>query len=562
MNPLILLIAAITGPPAEPVRVTGPSDVVALVAADLATVSEHRQAGMVYVAVPPWMEANAAARAVTYTMNSVGRASTLVHPDIATDKYLRFDLLKLVDKIEDFADFAGTFSRMALLDPRYYAQVEVVFGVNVNHEAEGGTHFDCPFCGKRHKSSAHGKAVSCLECKKRFRVPSANGKAIEANRQLAPHLGLEQVGGLVLLSGSATPIISADVLIYHGLTQVDDIGFYYELKGIDGLTLDELLETLGVNQKLSEDLLAARFAAMNHSGVTGKVRAVELIQGAVGTVTISLDFADNSDFFAFVEDVAANLEKNPFYNILDFKHDASEVIYEQSNGLHGFWIGDGAGAIADSVPDNIAYAERPRPRTLARGGGFGTARLQPGLDCFVCHAKGTFSGMQPVKNDLASPNGFDIYDDLGQKFTEDAIRILASRYGGTLDRELQLIRDDYSLAMFQLVEAFDVQPETEVVNVVAQDVVGIFHDYNDLVDCQRMLLELGYKFASNPEAIAWLEGYLPRKFGSAVARILDGQAVPRNDANRELAEVAFEIYERERKNQDNVRVINPQEVKE
>jgi hypothetical protein len=170
--------------------------------------------------------------------------------------------------------------------------------------------------------------------------------------------------------------------------------------------------------------------------------------------------------------------------------------------------------------------------------------------------------MQPVKNDLASPNGFDIYDDQGQKFTEDAIRILASRYGGTLDRELQLIRDDYSLAMFQLVEAFDVQPETEVVNVVAQDVVGIFHDYNDLVDCQRMLLELGYKFASNPEAIAWLEGYLPRKFGSAVARILDGQAVPRNDANRELAEVAFEIYERERKNQDNVRVINPQEVKE
>ena len=534
-----MIALVIAGPPEDAVRITAPADVVALIAADYATIPEHDRPFMRYVWLPPWLDTHQAARAVAYTANATSRAAILIEPDVATDVYFRYDLRRLVDDIDDLSEYIRVWDEIALLDPRFYAAVEVLVGVNVKRH-DGHVFFDCPTCAKRYKSTKFGEQTKCLACGTKYAIPGKFA-AIKAGRQLAPHLGLDQIGGLVVLSGVATPVVTADVFVRYALSSIDG-GRYYDLVGIErnprrGTARDAYLRSLGADAKLSEELLALRRVGLSNSGVVGeKPRVVERLQGAVGDVWITYDIEDDSD--------RLDVTKSVFYNLADFvgNHDAEEVISERQNGLHLFALFDARGNLQDEVPG---------PKSLPRGGGSGTKRLNI-IDCTICHA--VEDGLRSAPNHVALylSKRLDVFQVDAHDVLDEKLRKVASQFRGNLDRELQLGRDAYSVATFRVVKNFGIRPEGRPVQSVGADVGHIYNDYRwDRVDPQRAALELGWKCESNEQATRVLNDLLPKTAGTdgisltsfAAGALIDGNSVGRTDFDREYAEIAFEAAE-------------------
>ncbi len=539
MTAILLTLAAIQATEGV-TKVTAPKDAVAVVAADLAATDEHDRPYQRYIWLPPWIETNSAARATVFAVNTTSRASILVQPVIATDVYIRYDLRQLVDDHDDdLARFTRVWDEVSLLDSRFYAAVEILIGVDVVRQ-HGKSFFSCPRCGKRYQTTKTSGLCKCSQCATRFRIPGDHNPKAGHGRQLAPHLGLDQIGGLVLLSGIATPIVSADVFVTYALSAIDG-GRYYDLVGISGLNKRQWLATLGANQKLSENLLALRRSAITSSGVMGdKPRVVERIQGAVGDAYGTYDIADDSD--------RLDLDKHVFYNLAGFvgNHDAEEWIAERQNGLHVFALFDATGVLQTEVPPEIALAHnRPGPRSLPRGGGAGTKRLNI-IDCTLCHASA--DGWQPFANEVADNKRLDVFDDFNGRDRHEILRVLASQYRGDLDKQLADARDDYSLAVFSLVEDFGVTPKDRPVQIVGSDIGDIYNDYYwDRVDPQRAAFELGYDCADNDTATRLLvelvsddtpvEGISFESY--AIGRLKEGKSVRRRDFDRELPEILF-----------------------
>ena len=159
--------------------------------------------------------------------------------------------------------------------------------------------------------------------------------------------------------------MTLDVFLQFSLSVLDG-GEYYNLADVPK-TKAEFLKSIGANEGLSEELLAARRAGMIESQVTGKPRVVQITNSLLGDLWTTFDIADNK----------VGVKNHPIYSLGDFIHDAEEIIWTRSNGMFGYVLFSADGIRQDDVPPEIAHDHtRPAPHT---------SRLESAISCIACH---------------------------------------------------------------------------------------------------------------------------------------------------------------------------------
>ncbi len=252
-------------------------------------------------------------------------------------------------------------------------------------------------------------------------------------------------------------------------------------------------ELIGVNEALSQKVDGDQRIALFTSGVTGKPRRVDRLQGAsgrfgTGAVWQTWDVADES----------VDTTKHPLYNLLDFKSDGGEAIFEKSNGLHGYILYDGTdrNLVTEAPANLVSDSTIPAPPD-----GPGTRRLLPGISCIRCH--GSAEGLQTITNDVTTllKSGTDIVDDLSNLSTPstDTVNRLAGLYSGDFGKRIMLGRQDYTEAVRRatsmpgLLQGMDV---TETSKVVSK----LYNDYSyKRVTTEQACRELGFEPGAQPQ---------------------------------------------------------------
>lgn len=449
----LTLAAALVG--AEPEILHVPADAVVHALADAATLDEDRRLYARWV----WTDGSAKANAaVSFAANTaISKASVPVRlPAVAGGRLVRVELDTLLPKDADLKRAIELWEKQAGQDPAFYVEQQVKTAAYL---ADDGKTYDWKW------AVAFG--------------------------------GWVDLKSAVLLQGltkSAAPIQRAELFITRTLTQVDG-GQYYDWAGIrksqqQGRTdFEQFLEDHGVDKKRAAELRAERRSAIFRSGVTAKPRAIEEIQGLLGTVVWTEDPADNN----------LDPKAHPVLTLLSPKKDAIEAIALRSNGHCSFAIFDGQGKLANSVPDTIAKDHTiPVPFT---------ARLQPAISCIRCHAQG--SGFRTTRNDVnallkGKPEDglkFDIVGDERRGDFRDVVDRLAGLYRGSLDR-LSRARDDYSDAVFLCTGGLSVGEVSGVVQAI--DDGFRFSDVTPATACR----ELGVR-SDDDVAVSMLRTLLP-----------------------------------------------------
>jgi hypothetical protein len=273
-------------------------------------------------------------------------------------------------------------------------------------------------------------------------------------------------------------VVRADWMLARMLTTVEG-GVYYDLSGIEkkptrGTAQDAFLASVGANEQLVRSLDADVRVALFRSSITGKPRRVDVFVGvgsreSIGLVTITHDVTDE-------ERRAAG---HPVKNLLAFIDAGREVIVHRNNGLLAYALFNNAGALVDSVPDNIA-ADHEVPKGH-------TTRLQAAVSCIRCH--GPAGGYQPLRNDVRGlvRRGLVISDQTSKDLAADLDR-LAGLYSGTPDKQLFRAMSDYADAVARATSArFDGKTIAEAVSTT----YGTYR-YSD-VDAVVACRELGYE---------------------------------------------------------------------
>jgi hypothetical protein len=140
------------------------------------------------------------------------------------------------------------------------------------------------------------------------------------------------------LTGSGAAVVRLDWFVAKAVTPPH----YYQLAGIEK-SLAAWYTALGLDRDTVVKLRANHGANLFTSGVTRKPRRLSRYQGPLGGVWQTYDF--------FGDDPAKDPIRNPTF-ALDY--DASEHIAAKSNGLHVFALFNGRGERQDAVPDRIA----------------------------------------------------------------------------------------------------------------------------------------------------------------------------------------------------------------
>jgi len=282
---------------------------------------------------------------------------------------------------------------------------------------------------------------------------------------VSEHIDKTSFAELSLATNSQAPIVNVHYWNFRTTSTIQDKdaagkdtvfstiygGLYYRFAGIrkgfkQGTDEDNLFEQLGIGnvaQKINakavfDKLRSDQRVALFHSAVTGHERAADILKGLTGR--------DSSGLVIITHDrKQANIDhaSNAIANLIDFQDDARELIFEKTNGLHGFAMFNGKGELQDEVPFDVALDYTiPAPY----GG-----RLQS-RGCFVCH--GPSSGWQPLKNDVKTIlsdklNNFgDLLDNV-KRGSADVQRIVGL-YGGDVEfKTLPRARDDYASAVLR-----------------------------------------------------------------------------------------------------------------
>lgn len=244
---------------------------------------------------------------------------------------------------------------------------------------------------------------------------------------------------LIQATGSRTPIVRHDWLQF-----ILNRDKYYQARGIERSNDPKVTDFdlfikkfANVDIKTIESLRSDQKYAMFFSGVTGKPRAVLVINGSASRPGVNQNLLmitqDIND-----EDRAAI--KHPIRSLLDFKPTAREVICEMNNGFHAFSLFNDKGQLQNVVPPNVAKDHTvPEPYT---------AELIPRISCVRCHK--TEGGIRSVTNDVAKLSKvLDILDS--------DIDRLAGLYSGTLDKPFSRARDDYSDQLTILKSQYDLK---------------------------------------------------------------------------------------------------------
>lgn len=305
--------------------------------------------------------------------------------------------------------------------------------------------------------------------------------------------------GLIEATGSQAPVVYLDYFVARGLSTIQDKGLYavlyggryYQLAGIGkgfkkGTDEDNFFESLGIGNveagitadQLFDKLRSDRRAAVFRSGVTGSPRQVAFFKSLVGILVMTRDLKKSS----------IDIGTHPAANLLAFKHDGTEGLFDKSNGLQGAVLFDGKGALVDSVPDDIA-----KDHTVNAPN---TARLESAISCIACHwAKGN-DGWLPFANDVKtikdSGLGLSVLGQVKGQSTFEVIRRLNGLYGADPDSLMKRPRDDLAAAVLAATGPWPgLKSQTDVAKHAGQHLVAVSRGYfHESVTQQRALREL------------------------------------------------------------------------
>ncbi len=300
-------------------------------------------------------------------------------PLVAPEDWERLALIRL--DIGDYGWKRETYGRLSLKDPFFHIHLI--------------------------ESDGHGK--------KQDRVVLAPWLVETAGQKAA-------LDGLVLNTGSQTPVLRADNFFWQTAFQFgQEVGYY----GIQEIKSQKDFEkVVGFNRKDVANFSPGFLAAVGNSGVSRASRRIE-VQDKIGgdwTATFDNDFAVD--------------RANPLrvLDVKNFQFKATEVFAHGSNGLWKVLLADNKGALQDSAPDFIGFNHH------ARGN---DGKIHIYVTCFTCHNKG---GIQPIKDwartlirpplQLASPDPHVLQD-------------LANAYVRRLDARLPPARARYALALIE-----------------------------------------------------------------------------------------------------------------
>lgn len=291
---------------------------------------------------------------------------------------------------------------------------------------------------------------------------------------------------LIRETGLLAPLLHhGDFLRRLSSTVEDEGGVYYHAIGFKrhrkSLSQSEIFANVGLDAALSRKVEGDDRVGIVRSGVTGDPRAVEAIQGAVGSARITYDLNDGK--------TRGNVRQHPLYNLLGIvdKADGKEIIIDRSNGLFAYLLTDGKGNLIDLAPQTLVTDHRvPEPHN---------ANLFPPLSCVRCHA--TSGGVKDCPNDvpvlLSRAGGVDAFDDLRAKSPTEAVDRLAGLYGGNFDRRLTDTRIRFGDAVFAATRGLTAEE-------AGKEWAKQYGDYTyELFDARRQLLYLGYS-ARSPQA--------------------------------------------------------------
>ena len=388
-------------------------------------------------------------RAVWLAINSsLTRTNITIQPQIlAGGKLIAVDLAALAPNASDFRTLLLLVESLALDEPYFHR----TFPVSAHPAVECGRFL---FGGRWHTS-------------RRFVAP-------------AEHLGIGSA--LFDVTGRINPIMRVDHFVVKVMSTTRG-GRYQDFRGWpNGLKLADYLATRGANEKLVSSLGADERVAIVRSGVSGKTRRVDYFYGVGVRPTVGLPLvAITRD----VSDESVDPNADPFYNLLNFHFDASEVFAHLPNGLLEYSLFNGDGRMVTEVPPEVAVDhEIPAPHTQ---------RLEPAVSCIRCHWQKKHDGWRLLKNDVQSmlalrSNGsrVDVLDDLsGGLDVGDTLRKLAALYAGDWHEPFRLARNYLSDVVFRGTRATVAQLGTDYANLWQSRV------YN-LVTPGTACYELGY----------------------------------------------------------------------
>jgi hypothetical protein len=393
-----------------------------------------------------------------------------------------------------------------------------------------------------------GLVTRTEEGRRRTRVETvsvADLKDVELIRIPDPSLDVGLLAEVVGMTDSQSPLVSADYFIYRALSTIQDAGvfkeiyggLYYEFCGIPekskkGTDLDNLLEQLGVGnvaqgvtaKVVFEKLRSDQRAAIFRSNVTGNPRQMEFFP----TLAVRPDKGQGLATFTHdLKQQSIDIDTHPVANLLDFKADASEGIFETTTGLHRYVLYDGAGKLQREVPPDVANDSTiPPPHHQ---------RLQPAISCISCHeGDGQSDGWKRVTNDvnrLVGKGRADIFGDLSRKndTISDTLDRLAGLYAGDPERALQRGRDSYASAVLRATGPWkeSEKGQTDAVTISAKRTVGNWRRFAyDLVDAQHALTEIGVEVADAADAVKVINELLMPDTRAAVNVPFVGVVVP------------------------------------
>jgi len=187
-----------------------------------------------------------------------------------------------------------------------------------------------------------------------------------------------------------------------------------------------------------------------------------------------------------IKDGDIDIGDRAFANLLTPRRQAREAIFPGSNGFPVFALFNGAGALQDEVPPDVAIDTTiPAPHTR---------RLQPAIGCIRCHGGDGSDGWKPLRNDVkALTKEVDLFGDLSRRHDGyDTVDRLAGLYAGNFDKALRRARDDLAEITLRATGPWGEGDQTGVVKVAANALADEFAAYlYDLVDARAALAELG-----------------------------------------------------------------------
>ena len=339
---------------------------------------------------------------------------------------------------------------------------------------------------------------------------------------------------------SFAPLVRADDFLRR-MASVYEGGLYYHAVGFirrgHALSEAEIFHEVGLDVLLSREVSADQRAGMFQSGVTGKPRTVEQVQGAIGLARVTFD----------VFDVDVDASRHAIYQLEDGvkKARGKELIFERANGLFGYFLTDGAGNLLVDQPapqELVTDSTVPPPHT---------ANLFPPISCIRCH--GPSGGVQEVRNDVATllsggPGEVNLFDDLGSKDERRAtVDRIAGRYsaGDTFQEDMGRSRNSYADAVWRATLGSGILGKTGVAEKAAANISNQYADYWYArsksvanVDADRALLEWGYRVKKPGDGKHVLRQVMP---ANRVDVLIDGRPVEFSDPAAEALKRGLSI---------------------